>query len=326
MEDQNRNHGGDLDRAIRTYGPGAWLDLSTGINPLAYPVMDMDQTVWSRLPTRSEIGALESAAADAYSSTEAVVALAGAQAAIQLVPRLRNSGRACVVDPTYNEHAGALRAQGWRVEMVTNSKEARGADLLTVVNPNNPDGRVWKPTELLQISEQVGLLVVDESFVDCTPEVSLAPHLSEGHENVVVLRSFGKFFGLAGVRLGFAIASEPLASTIRAFAGPWAVSGPAIAIGRKALSDTTWQVEMRQQLLEASARLDSLANDLGWRLVGGTPLFRTYETPDAQDAQHRLAHGKVWSRRFPYSQSWVRLGLPGTAKDWDQLEMAVSRF
>lgn len=181
-------------------------------------------------------------------------------------------------------------------------------------------------TVLLQISEQVGLLVVDESFVDCTPEVSLAPYLGDERENVLVLRSFGKFFGLAVVRLGFAIASVSIADEIRALAGPWAVSGPAIEIGRKAMCDQTWQAQTRQRLVEDSARLDRLVSDLGWHIVGRTPLFRTYETPDAQDVQHRLAQGKVWSRRFPYSKSWVRLGLPGTEKDWDQLEMAASRF
>lgn len=319
-----RDHGGDLDRAMREYGVGDWLDLSTGINPVPYPVRDLPDHAWTRLPTRIEIAALETVAAQLYETQASVVSLGGAQAAIQLVPRLLQPGRACVVGPTYNEHAAALHAQGWDVSMVTDLGDGAGADLLTVVNPNNPDGRAWSPEALLEVRNKVGLLIVDESFADTEVGLSVAPIIDPDKDRVVVLRSFGKFFGLAGLRLGFAITGKKHADQLRALAGPWAVSGPAIAVGRTALADLAWHAETLYRLKGDAARLDNLAKQAGWHLVGGTPLFRTYETPNAHTAQNHLARYHVWSRIFPYSETWLRLGLPGTEAGWAQLETAIT--
>ena len=324
MKDGARDHGGDLDRAIARFGAGRWLDLSTGINPQPYPVSAMDGAAWSCLPARTEIDALEAAAASAYGTSARVVALAGAQAAIQLVPRLAAPGCASVVGPTYNEHAAALEAQGWKVRIVSDPAKGATSDLLTVVNPNNPDGRRWQPEALHALKDQVGLLVVDESFADTEPESSMAPLLGANNNNVMLLRSFGKFFGLAGLRLGFALTGEGLAKELRGLAGPWAVSGPAISVGKQALSDATWQANTRRRLKKDAVRLDAMAAAAGWRSVGGTDLFRTYETKDAKSAQARLAEGKVWSRVFPYSETWLRLGLPGSEADWAKLADAVS--
>lgn len=317
-----RDHGGDLDRAKREYGAGNWLDLSTGINPVPYPVHDLPDRAWSVLPTLTEISKLEAVAAKVYATQASVVAVGGAQAAIQLVPRLHKPGRACVVGPTYNEHAAALRTQGWDVSMVTIPADGAGADLLTVVNPNNPDGRVWTPEDLLPLRDEVGLLIVDESFADTEVGLSIAPSIDANEDRVVVLRSFGKFFGLAGVRLGFVITAGELADQFRALAGPWAVSGPAIAVGHAALADLTWHSDTRDRLKRDAARLDGLAKQAGWHLVGGTPLFRTYETPNALKAQDHLAQHRVWSRIFPYSATWLRSGLPGTEAGWAQLATA----
>lgn len=320
-----RDHGGDLDRAMQEFGAGDWLDLSTGINAAPYPVPSLEARAWAALPTRSDIAALEATASQTYGAQAQVVALGGAQAAIQLVPRLREPGRACVVGPTYNEHAAALRAQGWQVEIVTNPAQGAGADLLTVVNPNNPDGRIWPAETLLALRDKVGLLVVDESFADTeSPSASVVPYVTAGDDRLVVMRSFGKFYGLAGVRLGFAITGGQSAQTLRALAGPWAVNGPAVAVGRRALADTNWQNATRARLTQDAKQMDDLAAAQGWTLIGGTPLFRTYATPDAQEAQNQLARGHVWSRIFPYSDSWIRLGLPGSAQGWDQLSRALS--
>lgn len=319
-----RDHGGDLDRAKREHGAGDWLDLSTGINPVPYPVPVLSKDAWTKLPTRTEIAALETAATQLYTTLGSVVALGGAQAAIQLIPRLLKPGRACVVGPTYNEHAAALRAHGWDVSMVTDPADGAGADLLTVVNPNNPDGRVWKPEVLLKLSDEVGLMVVDESFADTEVGLSIAPSIGTSEDRVVALRSFGKFFGLAGVRLGFAITGDARADKLRSLAGPWAVSGPAIALGHVALADAHWQAETRDRLKTDAACLDHIAEKAGWHLVGGTPLFRTYETPNARGAQTHLARHHIWSRIFPYSETWLRLGLPGTVSEWAQLKTAIS--
>ncbi|WP_323772123.1 threonine-phosphate decarboxylase CobD [Antarctobacter sp.] len=322
-----RDHGGDLDRAMAQYGDGDWLDLSTGINARPYPFPDLSARAWTALPTAAEVAALVAAARAAYGAGQGVdcVPLAGAQAAIQLVPRLGVPQEARVVGPTYNEHAGALEAQGWRVTQVADIAELKGAPLGVVVNPNNPDGRFWTPEELIELARHVGLLVVDESFADPVPEYSMVRYLDRLPEGVriLVLRSFGKFYGLAGVRLGFALGAASLIAPMRRMAGPWAVSGPAITAGVKALADQAWQEATIGQLARDAVRMDALAEAAGWSLVGGTVLFRTYETGDAAAAQDHLAASRIWTRRFPYSDGWLRLGLPGPEADWARLEAAL---
>ncbi|BBU57054.1 threonine-phosphate decarboxylase [Mameliella alba] len=319
-----RDHGGDLDRAKARFGDGDWLDLSTGINAVPYPLPDLPAQAWAALPTRAELAALETVARATYRAGEDTecVALAGAQAAIQLVPRLGIGGEARVVGPTYNEHAGALTAQGWTVTQVGDADGLKGARLGVVVNPNNPDGRFWTPEELIDLARDVGLLVVDESFADPAPEYSIIPFLDSLPEGVLilVLRSFGKFYGLAGLRLGFALGPSALVGEMRRLAGPWAVNGPAIATGCTALADTDWQVQTIARLSRDAVRMDALAEAAGWSPVGGTVLFRTYETGDALVAQERLAEARIWTRVFPYSAGWLRLGLPGSEPDWARLE------
>lgn len=323
-----RDHGGDLDRARALHGPGDWLDLSTGINAVPYPVGPLPPEAWAALPPREAIAQLEAAARTAYGAGQGTpcVALAGAQAAIQLVPRLARPGAARVVTPTYNEHAGALEAQGWRVTPVATPDALRGAALGVVVNPNNPDGRCWSPETLLAVAGEVGLLVVDESFADTAPGLSLIPrlHARGGDGRIVVLRSFGKFFGLAGLRLGFALGDADAIERLRALAGPWAVSGPAAALGTEALGDTDWQAATRARLGQDAQRLDEIAARAGWPLVGGTALFRTYDAGDGPAAQARLAAAHIWSRVFPYSTGWIRLGVPGDAAGWRRLERALA--
>ena len=318
-----RDHGGDLDRARAQHGAGDWIDLSTGINRVAYPAPPLAEGVWASLPTAQEIAGLEAAAARAYGCSGQVVALAGAQAAIQLVPRLAAPGRAAVLAPSYNEHAGALRAQGWQVTDAPDSTAMEEADLAVIVNPNNPDGRVWGVPALTQLAGRVGRLVVDESFADPDPAQSLAPHLDRLGEGVVVLRSFGKFYGLAGLRLGFALAGPQTAARLRALAGPWAVSGPAIAIGAAALADRAWQAATAARLAKDRARLCALAQAASWQVVGATALFVTVETGCAETAQARLAKARIWTRRFPYSRGWLRLGLPGSEAEWQRLQAAL---
>jgi len=320
-----RDHGGDLDRAKAAHGGADWIDLSTGINRLAYPVPDLPPHAWQALPTAEDIAGLEAAAARTYGTTAPVVALAGAQAAIQLVPRLSPPGRAAVLAPSYNEHAAALSAQGWAVTAAPDLAAMAGADLAVVVNPNNPDGRRWRPEVLADLAQDVGRLVVDESFADAEPGLSLAPHLDALGERAVVLRSFGKFYGLAGVRLGFALAGPETAARLRALAGPWAVGGPGIAIGAAALADAGWQAATAARLHADAARLSALlAARADWATVGATALFVTVGTGDARAAQARLARAQIWTRAFPYSMRWLRLGLPGAAAEWERLEAALA--
>lgn len=264
---------------------------------------------------------LLTAASVAYRSPAPILAVAGAQAAIQLIPRLSAPARARILTPTYNEHGAALRNAGWQVDEVTTLSALEGADLAVVVNPNNPDGKNHAREDLLRLATRVGRLVIDESFADARPDLSLAPNAAQGH--LVVLRSFGKFYGLAGVRLGFILGSQADIATLAEMAGPWPVSGPAITIGTAALSDQAWAETTIARLRTDAARLDLLAQSAKWKLLGGTELFRLYDTPDAAAARDRLARHQIWTRMFPYSDRWLRLGLPGQPAEWDRLAAAL---
>ena len=316
-----RDHGGNLDAAIRHYGGAreGWIDLSTGINRQSYPVPAISPAAWSALPTASATARLIETARAAYRTQGAVLPLAGAQAAIQLMPLLSKPGRAKIMSPTYNEHEAALRALGWQVEKAATAEETAGADLAVVVNPNNPDGRSHAPQSLLALLPKVGRLVVDESFAAPYPEVSLAPEA--GCQGLLVLRSFGKFYGLAGMRLGFALGCAADVAALSQLAGPWPVCGPALEIGVKALGDTAWAQASTARLMREIDRMDALAP---WRAVGGCCLFRLYETPDAAEAQAKLAEQHIWSRIFPYSGSWIRLGMPGNEAEWARLTNALA--
>jgi cobalamin biosynthesis protein CobC len=323
-----RDHGGDLDRARGRWGGagsgGDWIDLSTGINRLPWPhpapVPALPAGAWRDLPTASARAAAEGAARALWGAP-AALATNGAQAAIEALPHLWPPGRAAVLAPSYNEHAAQLRAAGWQVDQVADPESMAGADLAVIVNPNNPDGRSWTPAQVIALAGSVGRLVVDESFGDCDPGLSVAASASD---RVIVLRSLGKFWGLAGVRLGFVLSGPATLDRLAARAGLWAVSGPALALGAMALPDRAWAEATRARLSRDAARLDGLAAGAGWRLAGGTGLFRTYDTLDAGAAQDALAQARIWSRIFPYSPGWVRLGLPGPQPEWDRLALALS--
>ncbi|KWV53295.1 threonine-phosphate decarboxylase [Bradyrhizobium macuxiense] len=320
-----REHGGNLDVAQRTFGgqPNDWIDLSTGINRLPYPSVDVEPRLWSALPSRSDIESLHEAAQRAYATDAPIVALGGAQGAIQLLPHLSSRGRARILAPTYNEYAAILSASGWDVTEVSDLQALAGADLAVVVNPNNPDGRRHDRGELLALLPRLGRLVIDESFADAAPDLSLASEA--GREGLLILRSFGKFYGLAGLRLGFAIGCERDITALAAQTGPWPVSGAAIAIGRRALRDDAWKAATSTRLASDCLRLDAAVRSQGWTLVGGTALFRLYETGDALAAQEKLARRQIWSRVFQQRPGWLRLGLPGSETEWSRLAAVLSR-
>jgi cobalamin biosynthetic protein CobC len=317
---RSRDHGGDLAAARARFGPGDWIDLSTGINPVPYPLPEISRHAWTRLPEKSAIAALCDAARHYYgcAPNDHVIAAAGASAIIASAPQLAPPGNIVILSPTYTEHAAAFQRAGWRVKAAS---EPEAADALVIVSPNNPDGRRWSATALRVICTHYQLVVLDESFMDVTPNDSLVGEPLP--ENIVVIKSFGKFFGLAGLRLGFAICAEPLAHRLRECAGPWPVSGPAVEIGIKALQDQAWHKKSLQRVIQDAACLDTLALAAGWRIVGGANLFRTYQCEDAAQAHRSLAKQKIWTRIFPYSDHWLRLGAPGSAAHWRRLAAAL---
>ncbi|MCG7522119.1 threonine-phosphate decarboxylase [Ruegeria sp. Ofav3-42] len=308
-----RDHGGGLDGAIAQYGGKReeWIDLSTGINPHPYKVSGLIHSDWTALPDHGAFERLSIAARRFWSvpDSAAILPAPGASAVIARIPALATTGRVQITAPTYNEHAAAFSAQGWNVQ------PDRPAEARVIVHPNNPDGRIWTTADV-----DAPLTVIDESFCDVCPEASLI-HLSD-QPGVIVLKSFGKFWGLAGLRLGFAIGQPDLISRLNDLTGPWSVSGPALRIGEQALRDTEWADSARQKLSDAADRLDRLVLSNGASLVGGTTLFRLYEVDNAANWQDKLARNQIWSRVFPYSQTYLRLGLP-PSDGWDRLEAAL---
>jgi len=324
-------HGGDLAVARKLFpaAPEPFVDLSTGINPFPYPLPPLDPAVFARLPEPAAVGRLAAIAAAAYGAPSAahVVAAPGLQMLLPLVAALARPGRAAVLGPTYAEHARVAALAGHDVGEVTALHDLVGADLAVVVNPDNPDGRVVSRAALVALADRLapGLLVVDEAFMDVGPiDGSLAPDATR--PNLVVLRSFGKFFGLAGVRLGFAFAAPAITARLRAALGPWAVSGPALAIGAAALADAGWIGQTRERLAAAAQRLDALLVKAGLDIAGGTALFRLVRTPAAAELFDQLGCAGIFVRRFDEQPTWLRFGLPGEPPQWQRLANVLAAF
>ncbi len=313
MTSTPRDHGGGIDRAVQRYGGvrSGWLDLSTGINPMPYPIGQFSQDDWTALPDAAACAALTDAARAFWAVPEsaAILPAPGASALIARTPALQNPAQVHIPTPTYNEHAAAFHAQNWKLADTNVTAQV-------LVHPNNPDGRMWQERDVT-----APLCIIDESFCDIAPDASLI-RLAD-RKGVVILKSFGKFWGLAGMRLGFAIGDPELIAKLADFIGPWAVSGPALRTGATALNDFEWADQTRARLCADAARLDALMANHGVSVVGGTSLFRLYDVGDAKALQGKLAHSHVWSRIFPYSTRWLRLGLPAPDQ-WSRLSAALS--
>lgn len=316
-------HGGGLLRAAGQYGrsPQQWLDLSTGINPIPWLATVPGAASWQRLP-EEEDGLIETARA--YYQAPNLLAVAGSQAAIQALPRLRPASRVGILTPSYNEHAYRWGQAGHNVvSLAAGACEAAVdcLDVLVLCQPNNPTGECFPTDSLLdyhsRLSARGGWLVIDEAFIDPSPNDSLARYTDR--EGLIVLRSLGKFFGLAGARVGFVLAAQRLLKILDDWLGPWCVAGPSRAIARGALADVGWQAATRQRLRSDRARLVELLdrNELPPR--GGCDLFQWVTTRQAEWIQAALAGEGILVRRFE-SPAALRFGLPATASDWHRLE------
>ncbi|MCG8689792.1 MAG: threonine-phosphate decarboxylase CobD [Minwuiales bacterium] len=325
-------HGGALAVISRAYpdAPRPWIDLSTGINPHPWPFPDplpqIPDDALTRLPEPEAIAALERQAAQTYGASDpaTVVAAPGTQILISLLPRIHPASTVAIVGPTYSEHTISWRTTGASVTTVEQLEACAGADVVVVVNPNNPDGRTVDPEQLLALAKTGPLVVVDEAFADLEdPALSCIPALPPS--GMAVLRSFGKTYGLGGIRLGFTITGLTLADKIRAALGPWAVAGPALAVGPAALADTAWRKAAIRRLDEAVPRLDAAIRALGLDVVGGTRLFRLGTGADAPAVFDRLAQAGIVVRRFRDDSTLLRFGQPGGDDAWRRLEQAVRR-
>ncbi len=319
-------HGGRLLRAAREYGiaPSDWLDLSTGISPFAWPVPPIPAAAWTRLPDDDD-GLVE--VARAYYGAPQLLPLAGSQAAIQALPRLRRESCVGVIAPGYNEHAHAWLQAGHQVVNMpaeTLLAQADDLDVMVLIHPNNPGGERFSRGTLLdlhaRLAERSGWLIVDEAFMDVTPEHSLCPEADR--EGLIVLRSVGKFFGLAGARAGFACASVGLLDALGDLLGPWTLSGPTRHVLHQALADVQWQRGARQRLQACSARLAELLAQHGLTPTAGCAFFQWWRDERAHALHRALATRGVFTRLFDAPAS-LRFGLPGNDAAFDGLDAAL---
>ncbi len=310
-------HGGALHRAVAQFGgtPSEWIDLSTGINPELFPLPDISPETWNRLPDQTLLDTAIEAAQRYYGACDKafIVAAPGTQALIQILPELINVGEVAILGPTYQEHELSFKDAGWRVSHCAGIEEIpESAKVAVIVNPNNPDGRIVPAKILIDLVKEMhsrgGFLIVDEAFADPHPECSVASHA--GMAGLFVLKSFGKFFGLGGLRLGFALTTEENAKKIKLKLGPWAVSGPALVIATHAFSDAallrdyTSRLKIRRKLLADVFAQSQLTE------VGGTMLFSLVRFTEGHRLHDKLCEQHVLTRKFSYAPQWLRFGLP----------------
>jgi cobalamin biosynthetic protein CobC len=322
-------HGGRLRAAAQRHNiPLAdWVDLSTGINPEVYPVPPIDPACWNRLPEDDD--GLEAAAA-AYFGNDRLLVLPGSQAAIQTLPALFQKAAIAVVTPVYEEHPHAWQRAGHKLRRLPTLPRLLAAATPNVLlcNPNNPTGQSVAREALLDAAEQLrkrgGWLIVDEAFADAEPEnaiVTLAG--SDEAPNLLVLRSLGKFFGLAGARVGFLFGAQEKRDQLRELLGPWPLSNPSRAVARQALEDVNWQATARAQLVARSQRLAQMLEPLGE--VSRTALFCTLKSEHFSALDEHFARRAILLRRFD-QHGLLRVGLPGAEGEWQRLAVALKEW
>lgn len=325
-------HGGGITAAAALHGgrPEDWLDLSTGINPCPSPLPDIPMRAWHRLPDRYLVNDARTAARQFYRCDSVLpLPVPGTQSAIQLLPRLIEArARVAILGPTYGEYERAFRSAACNVDAIDGIEQV-SADhrLVVIVNPNNPDGRLYAPEQLIALCKRMGatggILVVDEAFGDAAPEMSLAPHAAQ-LPNLVIFRSFGKFFGLAGLRLGFVIADEGVLDRFEEWLGPWAVSGPALSIATGLLRSDT--APIRDKLSERSDALRAVLAVANLAVVGGTALFALVEHERAAALHAHLCGHRILVRKFDYAPRWLRFGVAADSSCDGRLATAFQSY
>ena len=324
------HHGGALDKMRDAFpdAPGPWIDLSTGINPWPWTSSSVNPAAFYRLPTEDAMTACRRAMAAAIEAPPQSILLApGSEILIRLLPSILCPKKVAILHPTYGDHTDSWQRAGAQIiETDDPLSEAHAVDTIVLCNPNNPDGRRFDTGDLMAalkiLHTKGGCLIVDEAYADLTPELSLTSH--GGTPGLIVLRSLGKFFGLAGVRLGAIIATSSVLQAMSNLLGVWNVSGPALEIGTSAYGDLAWQRKTRCKLKEARARLDTLFETAGLQITGGTDLFRFVKTQNALDLWTHLARQGIYVRRFAYSDHHLRIGLPGDNAAKDRLRRALN--
>ncbi len=326
MMHPHHQHGGQLQQASIAFNiPLAqWVDLSTGISPYCYPLPDVPIARWQRLP--ESLDGLE-AAANRYYGSSFLLPMSGSQEAIQRLPLLRPSSRVGIISPAYHSHSHAWEKAHHQVIAINHSSiqnYINDLDVLIIVNPTNPSANTFSKVQLQawhqQLHKKGGWLIIDEAFIDSTPQESIIEQTPK--EGLIVLRSIGKFFGLAGIRLGFVWAEASLLHALIDKQDDWSVSNVSRWAGQLALSDTQWQNQQRQRLQQDHKRLNTILSQYYQQSIASTTLFSYCVLTNAQDEYQRLAQQGILTRLFT-SPNALRFGLPANASEWQRLEAAL---
>lgn len=301
----------EFETAIAQFGGTReqWLDLSTGINPIPYPAPQLPADAWTKMPDQAAFKRLQGYARSFWNVPDgaAILPAAGTAAILAALPHLVTKGVAVRQEPPEDAQKADFIAAGWTVAQIEQHR-------MIAVHPNAPDVQIWSVDDLDE-----PFTIIDESYCDVAPNASLI-RLST-RANTIVLKSFDTYWGLAGLRLGFAIGDPVIVEKLGALLGSWYLSGPSIMIGSEAMSDPAWANEARARLATDGRRLDAIMSKQGAPVIGGTALFRLYEVANAQAARDHLAKHKIWCKTYPYANNWLRLSLPASDR-WAQLEAA----
>ncbi|MEM7491810.1 MAG: threonine-phosphate decarboxylase CobD, partial [Pseudomonadota bacterium] len=323
-------HGGALDAMSAAYPDTQkpWIDLSTGINPWPYPEASISEQALTRLPTRTFYTECRDAMAAAIGAQpESLLLSSGSEVLIRLLPDVLSPARVAILQPIYADHIEAWSRTGADIIQTDDPLAyAASVDAIVLSHPNNPDGRLFDydalSATLTKLRARGSWLIIDEAYADLAPELSFAPR--GGEDNLIILRSFGKFYGLPGLRLGGVLAPERVRRALADRLGVWPVSGAALEIGARAYRDVAWQQQMRARLVEGAARLDEILKAAKMKRVGGTHLYRFVEVESAHEVFDTLAKAGIYVRRFDWSPTHLRIGLPPTADAETRLKEALS--
>lgn len=318
-------HGGRVSEAARAYGgaPEDWLDLSTGLNPKPWPVPQDQPIDWTALPDPDALAGLEAAAARHFGVAPAMCcAVPGTETALRLLARaLDLPGRSLV--PAYRTHREAF----FPSRPALFGEQPKAKEVFIIANPNNPDGVLRDPDAVIEWAKRIdaggGFLIVDEAFSDCHPEASVAHAVASG-VRLIVLRSFGKFFGLAGLRLGFVLGPPALMLLLRQMLGSWPVHAAALSLGTTAYADEDWIVRTREDLPVRAAELDKVLRRHGLSPEGECPLFRLVTGCDGQALFEQLARARILVRPFAERADWLRFGVPADPAALRRLDEALA--
>lgn len=318
MPEKKLNHGGNLDHHISLYGglKSNWIDLSTGINQSSYPIPDIPKSIWEKLPDKSQVEEFERSARKFWKvpNNAEIICASGTSMIISALPGIFEKGNVDIHEPSYNEYEAAFTRNGWNIGN-------RDLNARILINPNNPDGKIWHSDKILNNGK---LTIIDESFCDLTPRNSLITHSNT--PGVIILKSFGKFWGLAGLRFGCAIGLPETLKDLKDMLGPWPASGPALLIANNALANDSWAENTIKRLDNDMRSLDSILTQNGLKVIGGTSLFRLIFAPNASKLKNDLCKNKILTRTFSYSKHYLRIGIPSRDAHWKRVDDAFREF